>query len=264
MVQVHDAGQDGDHHYILMEYLEGGTLEDLLVREGRLPPARAVSMALQATEALAFAERQGVVHRDIKPGNLLLDADGAVKLGDLGIAIALDFPDSGSSMEVAGSPRFMAPEQTQAGKVDQRADIYSLGATLYRAIAGVPPIDGSSLPEILKAKVERDPPDLRQHAPDVSPALSRVVRKMMARSPDRRYSSAKEVKKALLRVGRSFDPSQPGGKLPLHQLPVAASALVFLLLGWMVIRQSASAPDAAHKKELIRFHPGIDGKKTGS
>jgi serine/threonine-protein kinase len=232
VVQVYDAGRDGERHYISMEFLEGGTLEELLAREGRLLPERAVAMALDAAQALAYAESQHVVHRDIKPANLLLSGDGAVKLGDLGLAKDLrrrgaggDGKAAGGDSKAAGSPRYMAPEQVWGGDVDQRADVYALGATLYRSIAGVPPIDGPSVKEILQAKLNDDPVPLKDRVPGVSVALSAVVQYMLARDPFKRYPSATQVAEALREalarpVAR---PAPPKGAATAASRPAAAA-----------------------------------------
>ena len=191
-------------HYMSMEYLEGGTLEDRLVEEGQLSPYEAVIMAIDAARALGFAEMNGIVHRDIKPANLLLTTDGKVKVGDLGIATDLRRQSEDHELKAAGSPRYMAPEQARGKVVDHRADVYGLGATLYRAIAGVPPIDGATVTEILKAKLERDPVPLRRLVPEVGQALSSIVQKMLERNPEDtrlRFGLALEY----LRAGRSQD-----------------------------------------------------------
>ena len=205
VVQVYDAGHEGDHHYMSMEYLEGGSLEELLEREERLDVIRAVEAARDAAQALQFAQQNHIVHRDIKPANLLLTLDGTVKVGDLGIAADLRQYSGGveatGKTSVAGSPRYMAPEQARGESLDQRADIYGLGATLYKMIAGVAPFDGSSVKEIIKAKMENDPPPLRRLIPEVPGGLSTVVQKMLARNPESRYDNADQVYTAL-------DPSQ--------------------------------------------------------
>ena len=198
LVQVHDVGCDQDYYYISMEYLVGGTLEELLERDGSISVDRVLRFAVDATKALSFAEEHRIVHRDIKPANLLIDEDGAVKVGGLGMAADLRDPESSASGNVTGSPRYMAPEQARGEAVDNRADTYSLGATMYRAIAGVHAYRGSSVEEILQAKIDTDPPPLERHVPNIAPALSRVVQKMMARSPHGRFSSAIEVQEALV------------------------------------------------------------------
>ncbi len=197
VVQVYDAGRDGDAIYISMEYLEGGSLEELLVREGRLSASTAVPMILDALEALAYAERQHIVHRDIKPGNLLMDAEHTVKICDLGIAADLKHPGKTAVGPRAGSPLYMAPEQARGADVDHRADLYALGSTLYRALSGVPPFQGEVLKEVIAAKLRGDLVPLPERVPEVPPAVVAVVEKMMAREPDQRFSSAIEVKDAL-------------------------------------------------------------------
>ena len=202
VVQVYDAGNEGDYHYMSMEYLEGGSLEELLEREGRLDIIRAVNAARDAAQALQFAQQNQIVHRDIKPANLMLTLDGTVKVGDLGIAADLSQSSSGGgggggNVPAAGSPRYMAPEQAQGEALDHRADIYGLGATLYRMIAGVAPFDGSSIKEIVRAKLDNDPTPLRKLNPEIPGGLSAVVQKMLARNPDSRYENASQVYSAL-------------------------------------------------------------------
>jgi len=204
VVQVYDAGNEGDHHYMSMEYLEGGSLEELLESEGRLDIIRAVDAARDAAQALQFAQQNQIVHRDIKPANLMLTLDGTVKVGDLGIATDLSQAGTaggGGNTPAAGSPRYMAPEQARGEALDHRADIYGLGATLYRMIAGVAPFDGSSVKEIIRAKMDNDPTPLRRLVPEIPGGLSAVVQKMLARNPDSRYDNADQVFSAL-------DPSQ--------------------------------------------------------
>ena len=204
VVQVYDAGNEGDHHYMSMEYLEGGSLEELLEREGQLDIIRAVDAARDAAQALQFAQQNQIVHRDIKPANLMLTLDGTVKVGDLGIAADLSQTGTaggGGNTPAAGSPRYMAPEQAQGEALDHRADIYALGATLYRMIAGVAPFDGASVKEIIRAKLDNDPTPLRRLVPEIPGGLSAVVQKMLARNPDSRYDNADQVFSAL-------DPSQ--------------------------------------------------------
>ena len=203
VVQVYDAGNEGDYHYMSMEYLEGGSLEELLDREGRLDIIRAVNATRDAAQALQFAQQNQIVHRDIKPANLMLTLDGTVKVGDLGIATDLSQSSSGGggggggNVPAAGSPRYMAPEQARGEALDHRADIYGLGATLYRMIAGVAPFDGSNIKEIIRAKLDNDPTPLRKLNPEIPGGLSAVVQKMLARNPDSRYDNAAQVYSAL-------------------------------------------------------------------
>ncbi|MBN1418872.1 MAG: protein kinase, partial [Planctomycetes bacterium] len=249
VVQIHDAGQVDDLFFMSMEYLSGGTLEETLSREKQLPPHRVIEVGVDAAKALVFAEQNHIVHRDIKPANLLLSAKGAVKLGDLGIAIDVRRTPGGKGSGLAGSPRYMAPEQASDGAVDHRADIYALGATLYRALSGVAPFEGSTIQEILRAKLERDPVPLRRLLPNLSLSLSNVIQKMLARQPEMRFSSAAEVEDALERCSRmktaarrpaaEASPRRPVPSRPLAPRPktrtppwvFAAAAVVLLAVG---------------------------------
>jgi pSer/pThr/pTyr-binding forkhead associated (FHA) protein len=267
VVQVYDAGREGSSTYISMEYLEGGNLAELLVREGRLAPERGVKIALDAARALAFAERQRIVHRDIKPANLLMDAEGTVKIGDLGIAADLRRAGASQALRGAGSPRYMAPEQARGGAVDHRADIYALGATLYHALAGSPPFDGASAREILAAKLESDPEPLGDLVPEVSAVVQAAVERMMARDPDQRFASAAECEEALeaARTARGARPGRRGpprrrraaraariaraarpagrGRPPAASLWIGAGAVVVVLIAGLVLATLARRQD---------------------
>ena len=197
VVQVHDAGFEGNAHYIAMEYLPGGALEDAILKRGPIPFREAVAMACDALKALAFAQAHGIVHRDIKPGNLLLTDSGAVKVCDLGIALDLRQPDASREGATAGSPAYMAPEQARGETLDHRADLYALGATLYHAIAGAPPFDGATIKEILNKKVSQEAPPLAERAPAVPRRLSLAVARLLARNPAERFASAEEAEAAL-------------------------------------------------------------------
>ena len=197
VVQVYDAGNEGDCHFMSMEYLEGGSLEELLEDRGCIDIDRSVRAARDAALALGFARQNHIVHRDIKPANLMIASDGTVKVGDLGIATDLSAYSEGTQQPVAGSPRYMAPEQARGEIVDHRADIYALGATLYRMVSGVPPFDGASISEIVQAKLNSDPVPLRRRDPNVPAGLSAVVQRMMARDLGERYENADEVYDAL-------------------------------------------------------------------
>jgi serine/threonine protein kinase len=272
LVQVYDAGRDGEQHYMSMEFLEGGTLEDLLAREGRLPPPRAVAMAMDAALALTFAERHHIVHRDIKPGNLLLSvADGVekVKVGDLGIAADLRRAGPSGAREVVGSPRYMAPEQARGEAVDHRADIYALGATLYRSIAGTAPFDAPDIKEILAAKLAREPVPLKEIVPEVSAALSAAVQKMLARRVEERFASAAGAHQALeaaLRRPAVRSPRRPlvisprgGGSVP-KLVAGAGVLLVLLFAGITILHRSTSTPPTT--VESARGQPVVSALQT--
>ncbi len=239
VVQIYDAAQEEDCFYFSMEYLAGGTLADLLRREGPLAVEPALNLARDAMKALIYAEGQKIVHRDIKPDNLLLADDGTVKIADLGIAIEHSRSKAEAENKWVGSPRYMAPEQALGVPVDSRADIYALGSTLYRALTGKHPFDGKSAVEVLKAKSTTDPLPLENLVPGIHRAAADLVKKMMARDPGQRFASCTEALKAV----ESALASLKGGS--------RAGAP-----GTYVAEGSASAARSKGAKALLDKHPG--------
>jgi hypothetical protein len=188
------SGEGQSLYFFSMEFLPGGTLSEFLERESRLDLIRALEVGRDTAKALVWAEEQGIVHRDIKPDNLLFSADGTVKLADLGIAADRYGASAGEKRSRGvGSPRYMAPEQAAGKTVDHRADIYALGCTLYRALAGKPPFEGRTAGEILRAKASQDPPLLDGVVTNVPPRVAKLIARMMARDPMWRPATCIEV-----------------------------------------------------------------------
>lgn len=201
VVQVHNVGQHEKLFYLSMEYMEGGSVAQLVDQKGPQPPRRALSLILDATRALMWAEQNRIVHRDIKPDNLLLDGEGKVKVGDFGLAANLGRTKAlREGGRVMGTPRYMAPEQAVGKAVDHRADIYALGGTLYTVLSGVAPFEGRNRKEIVSRKLRQRPPSLGSLNLDVPAQLSDVVDRMLARRPNDRYQSAEEVYRDLSAV----------------------------------------------------------------
>ncbi|MEN6494960.1 MAG: serine/threonine-protein kinase, partial [Thermoguttaceae bacterium] len=202
IVTAFDAGEAEGIHYLVMEFVDGRDLATLIKESGGLPMHQAVACVLQAARGLEYAHGEGVVHRDIKPANLLLDKRGTVKILDMGLARLEEAfgPDNASgpdrltcSGQMMGTCDYMAPEQAlNTHKADRRADIYSLGCTMYRLLTGKPPYEGMTVVEILLAHRERPIPLLRQIRPEMPPALEAICQKMMAKQPEDRYSSMTE------------------------------------------------------------------------
>jgi serine/threonine-protein kinase len=208
IVIVHDAGEVAGRHFVALEYIEGEDLSRLVRRFGPLPVATACDYARQAALALQHACERGVVHRDVKPHNLRLEADtGRVKLLDLGLARAPGVEAAcGSAGRLMGTPDYVAPEQCIAGaEVDCRADVYSLGCTLYFLLTGRPPFPDGSAEEKLRCHHREPPPDVRSRRDDVPPALAAALARMMAKAPVERYQSPGGVAEVLV-------PYCPGGK----------------------------------------------------
>jgi serine/threonine protein kinase len=211
VVQVFDAGAaDDGTPYIVMEYVDGESLAELLRRKGRLPPERAVAVTAQAAAGLAHAHAAGLVHRDVKPHNLLVTADGRVKIADFGIARAAQETRLTETGTVLGTAAYAAPEQTAGLDVTAAADVYGLGACLYEALTGRPPYQFDSLAELAGKREEPIPP-VRELAPDVSEPLEELVMRCLARKPEYRPTAA-EVAAAL---GASADEDTPAPTLPL-------------------------------------------------
>ena len=203
IVAVFDSGSDAEQPYLVMEYVPGESLAQLLTRQGRLTPRRAVELAIQVCAALAAAHAQGLVHRDIKPANVLVDPDGQVKVADFGIVKASAATTLTGTGTVLGTAAYLSPEQAQGHPVDARSDLYGLGCVLYELVCGSPPF-GSGVDRSPVAIATRhvselpEPPSARN--PQVDPALEAVVLTALAKDPAQRYQSAVELQDALERV----------------------------------------------------------------
>ena len=190
VVQVYDSGEADGRPYIVMEYVEGETLADLLARRGRLPPAEAVELALQICSGLEHAHRAGLIHRDIKPQNLLIRGDGTVKITDFGIARSAHGTRLTETGSVLGTAAYLAPEQAAGEEVTPAADVYAVGVVLYELLAGRTPHTAETLTQFLVRGQEQPIPELREFAPDVPEALEDVVMRCLARIPEYRPPSA--------------------------------------------------------------------------
>jgi serine/threonine protein kinase len=211
IVQAHDAGQQHGLHYLVMEFVEGIDLVALVRERGPLPVDEAVNYVLQAAQGLAYAHGEGIVHRDIKPGNLLLDKYGKVKILDMGLA-RIDAPGEGVNLtrtgEMMGTPDYMAPEQAlDTRSADSRADVYSLGCTLFRLLTGVLPYAGETYVQMLMAHCEAPIPDLRAKRPDTPEPLKAIFDRMVAKQPEDRYQSMTDVIADLQAFQRGEKPS---------------------------------------------------------
>jgi len=199
LVSVLDYGADRDTQYLVMEYVEGEPLHDYLLSRGALPWREAVGIALQVSRALEVADRLNIVHRDIKPQNLMRSDDGAIRVLDFGLARVVDLPSlTGSAF--LGSPSHVSPEQATGKKIDIRSDIYSLGVVLYQMLAGRPPFEAENAWSVIGQHIASPPPSLRATAPDMPFAVERVVNCMLAKEPDERYQTPRELSIELQRL----------------------------------------------------------------
>ena len=198
ILRIHDLGEVEGLKFISMAYVDGEDLHTVLRREGRLPLDRAMGIARQVADALAAAHAEGVVHRDLKPHNILIDRSGAAFISDFGLAKSLvSAPDMTRSGELLGTPRYMAPEQVSGGPLDHRVDLYAFGLILYEMVTGTVPFRGDSAIQELLARVQHKPPDPSIVNPDLPKALSEVILRCLETNPSARYQSADEILNAL-------------------------------------------------------------------
>lgn len=229
--------------FSVMPFVEGESLRDRLITIGRLPVDEALLYARETAEALDYAHRRGIIHRDVKPENILL-GDGQAVLTDFGIAraqkLGSDVTLTGAGVPV-GTPAYMSPEQVRGrDPADGRSDVYSLGCTLYEMLAGRPPFEGPSVHEVLSMHVEQDPPPLERKRPELPDRVVGIVRKAMAKRPSERYQTAGEMA-ADLRMALGEPPRHPTPPTGLPQRPAGVGRRSLSLLrpsgpaGWFVL-----------------------------
>ena len=187
VVSVIDAGEDGGHPYIVFEYVEGETLKQRIDRLGRLPVVEAAAYGIEVGRGLAAAHAQRLIHRDVKPQNVLIDPEGRAKVTDFGIARSLESDGLTKTGRVLGTTDYVAPEQAMGQSVDARCDIYSLGVLLYEMLTGEVPFQADTLVGVAMKHVNEEMPDVQERCPGVSSALAAVVERATAKEPKKRY-----------------------------------------------------------------------------
>jgi serine/threonine protein kinase len=208
--RLYELHEDAGVFFITMEYIAGEDLKTRIRRDGRLSVRNAVALAGQVAEGLAEAHRLGVIHRDLKPQNIMIDAQGTVRIMDFGIARQLSGPDLTAAGMLIGTPHYMSPEQAAGESVDQRTDIYALGAILYEMVIGEPPFEGATGLDVAMKHRTEPPPRPRKFNPEVPEALDRLILKCLAKKKDERYQSAEELLVELNRIRDGARPSAPG------------------------------------------------------
>jgi serine/threonine-protein kinase len=238
IVRVLDSGFDDGHCYVVMSLAEGRTLAEIVRETGRLSVERALNVAIQVADALAAAHAEGVIHCDVKPGNLLVDDTGRVRLVDFGIARVASSTTGLTGELLQGSAQYVAPEQIEGAAVDARTDLYALGTVLYEMLAGQTPFGGGSIATVLARRLVNDPPLLRESNPGVPVHVERLVHRALDRAPERRFQSADELRDALL-AARDLGPAIPtprrvnarGWRIPGVRTGAVVVALAGLVLG---------------------------------
>jgi eukaryotic-like serine/threonine-protein kinase len=277
LVSVFDTLTDDEAVLIVMEYVEGETLHDALQR-GPLPPKRALEVIRDVAHALDHAHSHGVVHRDVKPRNILLRKDGVVKLVDLGIATAADMTRITQSGVVLGTASYMAPEQIEGQKAGPAVDVYALAAVAFEALAGRKAREGRTAMEIAHQVATEPPPDLRDAWPEAPPALADAVRRGMARDPSERPSSARELcaeieraldraarpKSASRRVAGRGRPVRPGRERRGMRAALPAAALLCLAAAAMIVILLSGGGGSSSKQAKTPTGGGSSDKQKQS
>lgn len=205
IVPVYDVGGEDGAPYIIMEYIRGRTLKETLDAGGPLDEERAVAIMLPILDALGYAHRQGLIHRDVKPHNILLMADGTPRLADFGIVHLVD----GSTTRTAailGSAQYLSPEQSRGEEATERSDIYACGIVLYEMLAGHPPFDGTNALAVANQHLNAAPPPLSEVAGRVTPELERTIGRALEKDPSARFADSADMTAALQRLGAGTDP----------------------------------------------------------
>jgi serine/threonine-protein kinase len=221
IVGVYDTGTEDGTHFIVMEYVEGRTLKDVIRAEGPLYPERAAEVCADVCSALIAAHARGLIHRDIKPGNVMLTPEGKVKVMDFGIARATTSETITQTAAVVGTAQYISPEQAQGQTVDYRSDLYSVGCCLYEMLTGTVPFTGATPVAIAYRHVREDPTPPRMLNPDVPAPLEAITLKAMSKLPDNRYQTAAEMHDDLER----FRNGQPVHATPLMDAAAATQAI---------------------------------------
>ena len=246
IVQVYDVGKFDSTLYIAQEYVPGSNLNSFIQRRGALPVEEAVSILWQATSALQKAASIGLVHRDIKPDNLLLNPDGEFKVADFGLARARGKNQNLTAVGVAlGTPLYMSPEQVQGLTVDSRSDLYSLGATAYHMLSGRPPFSGDTALALAMQHIQAEPVGLDQLRPDLPDQLVEIVHRLLKKNPEDRFGSAMELAREI----RSFIDNHMQGQ---GDKMVPFSGLV-------IEHQAISSSSATEELQIL-----MTGRKTGA
>ena len=246
IIHIRSVGKDGRNVFYTMDYCPD-SLGARLAREGPLSEAAVLPIARDVVKALGFAHGQGIIHRDIKPDNVLLREDGRAVLTDFGIARAVSgyAASTGHNMTI-GTPQYLSPEQAQGRELDQRVDFYALGVTLYKAVTGEVPFNATDWFELARMHVEDPPPSLRKRRPEISKRFERVVTKCLAKHPDDRYPSAVELLADLEAVENEARPTNEVGTAPTTSIEFQAvkartatkergPAIIFAILGVLLI-----------------------------
>jgi serine/threonine protein kinase len=260
IVTVIDRGDHEGRQFIVFEYIEGENLKRLIERRGPAPVATALELAMQIARGLSFAHQQGLVHRDVKPQNVLLNGDGQAKVTDFGIARSLDVQHGMTQTgTVLGTSDYIAPEQAQGQRVDEHTDVYSLGVVLYELLTTEVPFPGENFVAVAMRHINEPPPPIRDKRPDVPPRVEAAVQKAMAKRPEDRFPTMvefcheleaclAELQSAGTQIARPVSERKPARDRRSSAWPVVAALLVLaaagIVAGYLVLHGTGSGSHA--------------------
>ncbi|MGB7293985.1 MAG: serine/threonine-protein kinase, partial [Candidatus Aminicenantales bacterium] len=265
--RMFDLGEEKGTYFITMEYVSGEDMKSFLRRAAPLSPGRAVSIGKQICEGLAEAHRLGVVHRDLKPGNIMIDKEGSARIMDFGIARSLAQAGTTAEGVIIGTPEYMSPEQVEGKPADQRADIYSLGAILFEMVTGRPPFEGETTLAVAHKHRYEPAPDPRALNPQLPVDLSRLILRCLEKDREKRYQTSADVMTELNKIEqqipstdrvtptrRPFTSKEITVKFTVRKmlLPVLAlgAVIVVALLGWRLFLNKPPAPAPAIENSI--------------
>ena len=275
IVTVIDRGEEDDRQFIVFEYIDGENLKERVVRKGRLDVREALEIAVEVARGLAFAHSQGLVHRDVKPQNVLLNGDGRAKVTDFGIARSLDVDGMTQTGTVLGTSNYIAPEQASGQRVDTQSDVYALGVVLYEMLAGEVPFPGESFVVVAMKHVHEPPPNLLDVRREVPIRVAAAVDRALEKDPEQRFGSmdafASELEACLAELDGPEDDSDRTMVIPARQRhakrkqvsrwPIfigllALLAVAAIVVGLLIIaggnESKSPRPDRAHRRRLLR------------
>ncbi|MFO7899367.1 MAG: protein kinase, partial [Planctomycetota bacterium] len=253
LMHIYKVGSHGGRPFFAMEYVKGRTVEALIKQTGRIRPPQAAHIAAEVMSALDKVHRAAIVHRDIKPGNIMIDEDGRAILMDFGLARQESDIGLTADHTVLGTPRYMSPEQAKGERVDPRSDIYSLGCVIYEMVTGRPPFRGKSALEVLRKHIESTVPPPSELADDVPPGLDEVIARATAKRPDDRYQSVAEMAAdlaGLYRIGPLVRLAAASGQGSEPTAPLAAARADYP--STVRLRRTVRSPPARPRRGWVR------------
>ncbi|WP_033543696.1 Stk1 family PASTA domain-containing Ser/Thr kinase [Planococcus sp. CAU13] len=266
IVNIFDVGEDGSMPYLVMEYVPGKTLKEYIIEHSPLQPERAVKIMKQLASALAHAHHNQIVHRDIKPQNILMDADGNVKITDFGIAMALSATSYTQTNSVLGTVHYLSPEQARGGNATKKSDIYSLGIVMYELLTGRLPFSGESAVSIALKHLQTETPSLREIVPTIPQSLENVVLKATAKNAQHRYQSADEMDEDLSTVLLPERLNEPKFRAPIDEdatraMPAIKDSSPYISAEETITNTAPVKKNAKTDKQQVPPPPVKDKKK---